>query len=212
MLVKFKLFVLRCISWWRKCTLKSKGFLFGKNCFVDGAPRVRMTKGAQVILEDDVTLISNPRHNPLLEMPMAFQTLTANARIELKAHCGISGSRFVCCNRITIGEYTIIGPGTLLYDSEGHSYDKEIGWSGRSVRTGRPINIGKKCFIGARCIILSGVSIGDNCVIAAGTVVTQDIPAGHKAYGNPAVYEPLPKMLGGPGRRKQQVSNLTETE
>lgn len=202
MLVKIKLFILKSISAWRKSMLRFKGFRFGKNCFVDGAPQVRMTKGAQVILEDDVTLISNPRHNPLLESPMAFQTLTPNARIELKAHCGISGSRLVCCNRITIGEYTIIGPGTLIYDSEGHSYDKEIGWSGRSVRTGRPITIGKKCFIGTRCIILSGVTIGDNCVIAAGSVITQDIPDGHKACGNPATFEPLPRMLGGPGRKK----------
>lgn len=204
MIEKFKLFVLKCISWWRKSILKFNGFCFGKDCFIDGAPKVRMTKGAQVLLEDSVTLISNPRHNPLLETPMAFQTLTPNARIELKAHCGISGSRLVCSNRITIGEYTIIGPGTLIYDSEGHSYDKEIGWSGRSVRTGRPISIGNKCFIGARCIILSGVTIGDNCVIAAGSVITQDIPAGHKASGNPATIIPLPKILGGVGKKARK--------
>lgn len=204
MIVKLKLFILNCISCWHKLFLRRKGFAFGAGCFVDGAPDIRTTKGSKIILKDNVTLISNPRHNPLLEHPMTFRTLTPDAIIELQSNCGISGSRLVCCNRITIGEYTIIGPGTLIYDSEGHSYDKKIGWSGRSVRTGRPISIGNKCFIGARCIILSGVTIGDNCVIAAGSVITQDIPAGHKASGNPATITPLPKILGGVGKKARK--------
>lgn len=44
-------------------------------------------------------------------------------------------------------------------------------------------------------IILKGVTIGDNCVIAAGSVITKDVPAGHLAQGNPATYTPLPERL-----------------
>jgi len=46
--------------------------------------------------------------------------------------------------------------------------------------------IGKRCFIGARSIIMPGVVIGDGCVVAAGSVVTKDVPAGSIVAGNPA--------------------------
>lgn len=202
MLTRIKLAVLRFLSACNRLRLGRRGFSFGSGCMVNGMPFTKMARGSRVELGNEVTLISNPRHNPLLSHPMSFRTLTPSARIRLADHVGMSGCNLVCCNSISIGEYTIVGPDTLIYDSEGHDYSPEIGWSGRGTRTGRPITIGSKCFIGARCIILSGVTIGDNCVVAAGTVVTQDIPAGHHASGNPATYKPLPKMLGGPGRKK----------
>lgn len=207
MLVKFKIAVLRLISAWRCLWLRRRGFHFGRGCFVDGKPYTRTTRGSRVELGDDVTLISNRRHNPLLSHPMNIRTLSPEARIRLADHVGVSGCSLVCCNSISVGEYTIIGPDTLVYDSEGHNYFPETGWRIRTVRSGRPITIGKKCFIGARCMILSGVTIGDNCVVAAGTVVTQDIPTGHRASGNPATCTPLPKILGGPGRKKIQPGN-----
>jgi acetyltransferase-like isoleucine patch superfamily enzyme len=46
--------------------------------------------------------------------------------------------------------------------------------------------IGSYCFIGARSIILPGVTIGDHCVVAAGSVVTHDVPAHSMVAGNPA--------------------------
>lgn len=199
-----KLFLLKLYSHLIRCLLPQQ-FFFGKGCFILGKPTAKLCRGSRINVGDHVTLISHPRFNPLVESPIAFRTLESSAVIELAPHVGISGCRLVCCNRISIGEYTIIGPGTLIYDSEGHSYSPETGWQGRSARSGRPITIGKKCFIGARCIILSGVSIGDNCVISAGTVVTRDIPAGHKASGNPAAFVPLPKLLGGPGRQKKTL-------
>jgi acetyltransferase-like isoleucine patch superfamily enzyme len=46
--------------------------------------------------------------------------------------------------------------------------------------------IGKRCFIGARSIIMPGVVVGDGCVVAAGSVVTKDVPARSIVAGNPA--------------------------
>jgi len=48
-----------------------------------------------------------------------------------------------------------------------------------------PITIGNNVWIGAQCVILPGVTIGDNSVIAAGSVVNRDIPSGVLAAGNP---------------------------
>ena len=49
------------------------------------------------------------------------------------------------------------------------------------------INIGNDCWIGANVSVLAGVTIGDGCVIATGSVVTKDIPANCIAAGIPAV-------------------------
>ncbi len=49
----------------------------------------------------------------------------------------------------------------------------------------KPVNIGKDCWFGANVVICPGVTIGDNCVIGAGSVVVKDIPSGVFAAGNP---------------------------
>jgi len=51
---------------------------------------------------------------------------------------------------------------------------------------GRPVHIGCNVWIGGGAMILPGVTIGDNAVIGAGSVVTRDVPAGATAFGNPA--------------------------
>ena len=48
-----------------------------------------------------------------------------------------------------------------------------------------PVHIGKNCWLGAGVIVLPGVTIGDNTVIGAGSVVTKDIPSNVVAVGNP---------------------------
>ncbi len=48
-----------------------------------------------------------------------------------------------------------------------------------------PVHIGKNCWLGANVIVLSGVTIGDNSVIGAGSVVNKDIPSNVVAVGNP---------------------------
>lgn len=139
----------------------------------------------------------------MVENPCTLRASTPGASITIGRHCGISGSQIHCAASVDIGDYTLIGPGTTIMDMAGHTYSADLGWTSNPKRiTGRPVSIGKKCFIGSRCMIQSGVTIGDSCLIAAGTVVNKDIPSGHRAYGNPVICEPLPKALGGPGRRK----------
>ena len=51
---------------------------------------------------------------------------------------------------------------------------------------GKPITIGNNVWMGCNVVVCPGVTIGDNCVIGAGSVVTRDIPANHLAFGVPA--------------------------
>lgn len=90
----------------------------------------------------------------------------------------------VCHNRIVIGDNTIFGPNVMLFD-HNHQYDLTTGVKPRKFDVGE-ITIGKNCWLGSGCTILKDVHIGDNSVVAAGSVVTKDIPSGTVVAGIPA--------------------------
>lgn len=83
---------------------------------------------------------------------------------------------------IYVGDKTMLGPNVVLA-SAAHPILPEL----REVQYqyNLPIRIGKNCWLGAGVIVLPGVSIGDNTVVGAGSVVTKDLPANVVAVGNP---------------------------
>jgi maltose O-acetyltransferase len=83
---------------------------------------------------------------------------------------------------IRIGSQTFIGPNVQLYTAF-HPLDSEARVRGPELAS--PISIGKRVWIGGGVIVLPGLTIGDNTTIGAGSVVTQDIPEGVVAVGNP---------------------------
>ncbi len=92
------------------------------------------------------------------------------------------GAILLDCGQITIGNNTLLGPRVGIY-SANHSLDAEERITGGLIP--KDIHIGNSVWIGGNSIILGGVSIGDETVIGAGSVVTHDIPAGVVAAGNP---------------------------
>lgn len=83
---------------------------------------------------------------------------------------------------IYVGDYTMIGPNVVLATA-GHPILPEL--RPMAYQYNMPIHIGKNCWLGAGVIVLPGITIGDNSVIGAGSVVTKDIPANVVAVGNP---------------------------
>ena len=92
------------------------------------------------------------------------------------------GVTFVDDTHIYIGDYTMLGPNVVLATA-GHPIDPDL--RRRGLQYNLPVRIGNNCWLGAGVIILPGVTIGDNTVIGAGSVVTKDIPANVVAVGNP---------------------------
>jgi maltose O-acetyltransferase len=84
---------------------------------------------------------------------------------------------------VSIGEGTAIGPGVQILAAD-HPRDSEL--RRRQIRFGRPVTIGANVWIGGGAIILPGVTIGDDAIVGAGSVVTRDLPAGVTVMGNPA--------------------------
>ena len=83
---------------------------------------------------------------------------------------------------IYVGDYTMIGPNVTVATA-GHPILPSL--REKQYQYNAPVRIGKNCWIGAGVIIVPGVTVGDNSVIGAGSVVTKDIPPNVVAVGNP---------------------------
>ena len=93
------------------------------------------------------------------------------------------GLTLVDDTHIYVGSHTMFAPNVVLATA-AHPILPELREKGYQYNM--PVHIGKNCWLGAGVIVLPGVSIGDNSVIGAGSVVSKDIPAGVVAYGVPA--------------------------
>ena len=83
---------------------------------------------------------------------------------------------------IYVGDHTMLGPNVTLATA-GHPIYPPL--REKAYQYNVPVRIGKNCWLGAGVIVMPGVTIGDNTVIGAGSVVTKDIPANVVAVGNP---------------------------
>ena len=129
-------------------------------------------------------------------MAQHFKTVGQHVNIRAPFHCdygyNISLGDGVFMNfgcvildvvEVTIGAATAIGPGVQILTAD-HPRDPVERRTG--LESGRPIRIGSNVWIGGGAIILPGVTIGDDAVIGAGSVVTRDVAPGATVVGNPA--------------------------
>ncbi len=103
--------------------------------------------------------------------------------IEIGNYCLICpGVRIAAATRITIGNSCMIASGAYLTDSDWHDiYDRSL-----PVGKSQPITLKDNVWIGDSAIVCKGVTIGENSIIGAGSVVVSDIPPNTIAAGNPA--------------------------
>lgn len=85
-------------------------------------------------------------------------------------------------NKVKFGNNVFIAPNCGFYTA-GHPLDYEA--RNKGLEYAKPIEVGNNVWIGGNVVVLPGVSIGDNVVIGAGSVVTKDIPSNSVAVGNP---------------------------
>lgn len=82
-------------------------------------------------------------------------------------------------NEVSIGDGTLIAWDCCIMDRDYHKL-------GAETELTRPVHIGKHVWIGCNALILKGVTVGDGAVVAAGSVVTKDVPPAALVGGNPA--------------------------
>jgi len=172
------------------------GVQLGSHSNIWGKVYLQVHPKSTVTIGESFTLSSGEAFNPLSRNIRAcICSERPESIITIGHHVGMSSPCIWAKERITIGNYVNIGGDCIIMDSDAHNLDWRIRDNGEmfsrketmDVHTAKcaPITIGDHVLIGTRCIILKGVSIGDRSIIAAGSIVTKDIPADCIAGGNP---------------------------
>jgi maltose O-acetyltransferase len=114
-----------------------------------------------------------------------IQARTPEAEIRIGSRNVFNNNCAIYSNRsVTIGNECLIGDSVLIYDSDFHNLQPEIRRAPDFVSA--PVVVGNNVWVGTRAIILKGVTIGDDAVIGAMSVVTNPVPSRCVAAGNPA--------------------------
>lgn len=133
---------------------------------------------------DGVIILSSARGYAYYKT--GFFTYLKDAKIKIGNSSGFSGTVIFCREKVTIGNNCWFGPGTIIMDNTSHAVSKDHTVRESGPIKSKPITIGNNVWVGLRSIILKGVTIGDNSIIAAGSIVTKDVPANSLVGGNPA--------------------------
>jgi acetyltransferase-like isoleucine patch superfamily enzyme len=158
---------------WHKVTYGRR--LRGNTCTV--------TNKGKIILGNHVSLSSCQDQQPY---KTGINTYTAEAVIRIGDNCSLRGTVIHARNKVIIGKDCLFGPGVLIIDNNSHNTSINPVYRRTKPIADSPIIIGDNVWVGSRSIILKGVHIGDNSIIAAGTVVTKDVPSNQLYGGNPA--------------------------
>lgn len=146
------------------------------------AAKVDILNIGQITLGDDVHITSQAMGNPYRS---SLRTYHPESRIDIGDHCIINGAVIHCNCAVTIGAHSRLAPGVTLCDNDSHVPARSI--ESREERPPEaPIRLGANVWLGMRTIVLKGVTIGDNTIVAAGSIVTRDLPANVLAGGIPA--------------------------
>jgi len=165
-----------------RCRLK--GVKLGKNVSFNGKPIINRYPNSSIIIGDNTKLNSSKYSMSIgLQQPCAFATLGEGSKITMGINCGASGLKIHAKSSISIGNNVLFGAGCTIIDNDAHH--SNMNKRAQNIIPSRPVTIGDNAFIGMQCIILKGVPVGENAIIAAGSVVYSNIPRNAIAGGNP---------------------------
>ena len=163
------------------CRIKAawRGVELGKGAKFRGYAIFRTLPDTQIIIGKNADFNSSHRSNLIgIYSPCMISTIRRGAKILIGNNCGFSGTVIGAALKIEIGNNVRCGANTLITDSDWHYGD---------TRTGKDatVTIHDNVWLGYGVKILKGVTIGENSLIGAGSIVTKDIPANVVAAGNP---------------------------
>lgn len=162
--------------------LNIHGVVYGKK--MRGNPCIIRNKGS-ITLGNRVFLNSCPGGEMFRTGLMAYFPYS---QIRIGDNCLLNGTLIHSRKEVIIGENCLFGPGVVILDNDSHntSTDPIVRRTGKIAESA--VVIGNNVWVGMHSIIMKGVHIGDNSIIAAGSVVTKDVPPNQLFGGNPAKF------------------------
>lgn len=155
---------------------------------IKGTPMIYTANGGSIEIGNNVTLnSSNYGYHINMHSPVKLYADRKNAKISIGDNTRIHGTCIHAYQEITIGKNCLIAANCNIIDGNGH--DLSFNNPSNRINTlgdSKTVVIKDNVWIGANSLILPGVTIGEGSVIAAGSVVTKDIPPLVIAGGNPA--------------------------
>lgn len=141
---------------------------------------------SEIRIGEQCTFRSRFRSNLVgINHPCAITTHRREARISIGRHCGFSGVVIAAKESIRLGNDVLCGANTVITDFDWHGVDPAHRRDDDAILSA-PVVIGDNVWLGMNVVVLKGVTIGENSVIAAQSVVTGSIPANVLAGGIPA--------------------------
>lgn len=173
-----------------------KAYLTGRNAWVDWRLRPRcdylgphatimnpwyvVISGANIRIGHSFTAIAEPHHR--VEIGVWGRQFGAG-RVTIGDACLMSpGSRISASDEVTLGDGVMLANGAYVTDSDWHGLYDRID---RDERVS-PVRLENNVWIGDHATVLKGVTVGENSVVAALSVVTKDVPPNVVVAGNPA--------------------------
>ncbi len=152
---------------WRGRRTLRKIKAHGTHPVVFGKPII---DASDMVVGDDFKVWSGPR----------ITHLSGWGKLRFGDRCFVNvGTTIITVEEIIVGDDVAFATDCYIVDSDSH------GVEGRPHKQA-PVHIGDGCWIGARSIILPGVTLGKRVLVAAGSVVTRDVPDDCLVAGNPA--------------------------
>ncbi|WP_035067311.1 acyltransferase [Nitratidesulfovibrio termitidis] len=179
---------------WGTVRMRLKAALFGVRlgggCECCGTIILQRWPGSRIELGRGVGIISSSRRctSATIHAPTRLRTFAGSAAILIGDGVTMNGTAITARSRtIRIGKGTMIGPNCVITDSDFHAqWPPETRLTTPACERDRDVTIGDDVWLGMRCIVLKGVTIGDGAIVAAGSVVTRDVPPATLVAGTPA--------------------------
>jgi acetyltransferase-like isoleucine patch superfamily enzyme len=187
--------------WWMFIVpfkLKRLGVTISRTAHFQGAPIVSMEIDSEIEIGDRCSLCSISESTALgVNHPIVLRTLRPGAFIKIGADTGISGGTICSAIGISIGAECLFGANVTVVDTDfhaSHPENRRYNSNPSDIKCAHVV-IEDNVFLGTGAIVMKGVTIGKNSIIAAGAVVSRNIPPNSIAAGNPAaVIKSLPNM------------------
>jgi len=159
--------------------LKMFGVNYGKS--IRGNRVVLKNKG-QINIGDRVSLNSFPAGELC---KTGLHCHCEESVITIGNDCNLNGMMIHCRTSVSVGHFCMFGPGSKIIDNDSHRITTDIK-ERRQAPDSEPVTLEDNVWVGMNSLILKGVTIGENSIVAAHSVVTKSVPKNVLVAGIPA--------------------------